>query len=407
MELKAKKFLITQPMIGSFCGSTILTLELATHLQEKGAHVTVYTSYACEPMDLFFKKAHIKIVTEPEHPNFKLKDFDYIWVHSQILPYSILEDLSKKHNSYPFFIFLHMSSLKEEIPDETSWIYDLEKQLSSKSLYVGDKSLITNQKFLNQPKSRIGFYKNPAPDSFSHRISPCNKELKNILIVSNHPPIEIQEAKDILQKQGYNVVSFGENQENYTLITNQIISSFDAIITIGKTVNYCLVSGTPVYIYDRFGGDGWVLKKQIKQSGRGSAKKTSKEIVSEIVQDYQKALNFVTDNQSYFQEEFLLKNVLSRTLKNINKKDIKPIKKSYKEAAICAERLLQLRFILGELNNKEYRKNMSLIQILNSKEHEIMSLKQDLKAITSSKSFRIYKKIITPISTILKRIKSN
>lgn len=33
---------------------------------------------------------------------------------------------------------------------------------------------------------------------------------------------------------------------------------FDAVLTIGKTVQYSLSMGIPCYIYDHFGGEGWL-----------------------------------------------------------------------------------------------------------------------------------------------------
>lgn len=50
-----------------------------------------------------------------------------------------------------------------------------------------------------------------------------------------------------------NEVLFDEMDDEYKSITLEILSQYDVAITIGKTVQYCLVMGVPVYVYDKFG----------------------------------------------------------------------------------------------------------------------------------------------------------
>ena len=93
---KNKRILITQPLIRGFNGSTIVTLELAEEFQKLGAKVTVYTCDYAEPAKSCFVKKHIKVDAAQDNPSYKLTDFDYIWVHSQILPISLINALSTK-----------------------------------------------------------------------------------------------------------------------------------------------------------------------------------------------------------------------------------------------------------------------------------------------------------------------
>lgn len=72
-------------------------------------------------------------------------------------------------------------------------------------------------------------------------------------------------------------------------VTPDLISQYDCVFTIGKTVQYCMISSTPVYVYDRFGGFGYLDAENFEKcayanfSGRGGITKSSEEIASEII----------------------------------------------------------------------------------------------------------------------------
>ena len=68
-----------------------------------------------------------------------------------------------------------------------------------------------------------GLYENPAPQGFVNINRQYNESPKEVLIVSNHPPKEIQRAKKILSQKGIRVILYGEGQEKYNLIDPIII----------------------------------------------------------------------------------------------------------------------------------------------------------------------------------------
>ncbi|MEW6856332.1 hypothetical protein ABG752_11000 [Streptococcus iniae] len=79
-----------------------------------------------------------------------------------------------------------------------------------------------------------------------------------------------------------------------------MIAGYDCVIGIGKNVQYCLAMGKPIYVYDHFKGPGYLTAENIEQaafnnfSGRGFEKcrKTSQEIVSDLLAGYQSAQSF-------------------------------------------------------------------------------------------------------------------
>ncbi len=421
-----KRFLITQPLIRGINGSTVVTLELVKELLAQEAKVTVYTCDHAEPSKSFFKKAGIKVNAATENPNYKLTDFDYIWVHSQILPLSIINDLSHKLPSkLPAFIFLHMSGM-DWIPDEKPWIFNLENQLSSLSLFISEEVKDVNKAFLD-PSIPTKFYRNPAPDSFKNRTKKPSNTLRNILIVSSHPPKEILEAKKILSDTHHiNVDILGEGQEKYQLFNKNILEKYDAIITIAKTVPYCLISGTPVYVYDTYGGGpGWLNQKNFDQAkyrnfsgyqnntypnyeGGVFHFKTASQIAQEIINGYQDSLAFHKQNISSFFDDFSLSSVLPIIFSNLHPRRLSTFSPKYTESVLSAQRLATIRFQEG---GKLYERDEIINQlkqensILNQRNHELENYKQNTEAVFQSKSYRMFDKAITPYKIIRGRKK--
>ena len=364
----------------------MVTFELANFLVKAGAKVTVYTYIALDPARELFKKSGIKVITPKDNHKFSLADFDYVWVHSLTLPRTLLDDLKTPHDKYPAFVFLHMSAL-ETIPDEHPWIYDLEKKLSSLSLYISDGALNSNKKY-GLPKN-IAYFRNPAPPEFyEKRRTHLPEKPSKILIVSNHPPKEVIELKEILAKRGIEVSNYGEGQEKYSLITPAVLAKYDAVITIGKTAQYCLVNNTPVYIYDWYGGPGWLTQKNYEAtksfhfSGRFTSQKTSAAIADELVNGYKDAAEFQTASLDEFTEDFLLDKVLNKLLILLKAKNIGVVDSEYIESVKSAELCSEIRFTASEELGELRARASTLVG-------DLKHYKNELGAVTSAKSYRL------------------
>lgn len=411
--LAGKRFLITQPMIRSFCGSTMVTLELAKYLSSVGARVTVYTNIAFSPALDFFETAGVRVISSRNEYNWSLQDYDYIWIHSLTFPQQILEELKLPFRKTPAFIFLHMSPL-DSIPDEHPWIYDLENSLSSLSLYISDKTLESNKKFGLPPST--GYFRNPAPVEFKKIAKrKRNEVIYRVLVVSNHPPKEVEDAKKILADNGVCVDIYGEGQDNYEPVSPEVLKEYDAVITIGKTVQYCIVGSLPVYVYDHFGGPGWLsefnyeLAKENNFSGRPFSKKTEGEIVSEILNGYTSALNFCLDFLAKKNDEFIIDRVLEKLLKKLKTRKVKPLAGEYVESVKAAVGCAEIRFIASEeLGNvykycddlkKQLDECENRVKLLDDYEKRIQHLegyKKRFDEISGSKRVKLLNKILAP-----------
>lgn len=381
-----KRFLICQPLIHNINGSTLVTFELAKYLKNKGSDVTVYTCTLDNPARELFEKSNLKVLTPNSSKNLKLRDFDYIWIHSQVLPKTIIEDLGKNHSKYPIFIFLHMSSM-DWLPDEHPYILNLEEQLSDLSLYICEEVRKSNTGFfLKEPE--YGYFRNPAPSYFLPSAK-RKKKLEKILFVSNYLPEELYAAKEELARKGYFVKFLGEDGDDYKLLTPNMLQQYDAVISIAKTAQYCLINNTPIYIYGKFGGCGWLNKKNYKKAkscnfcgSDGFSHKTSKKIITEFLSGYDDAFSFQHEYHEKFQKDLLIDNVLDDLLLMATNKQKNVLLKQEVAALVAAQEFSNIRFAewTRAWNNEKDIKKLK-------KQNE------DLRKIVNSKSVKLWLKI--------------
>lgn len=397
-------------MIRSFCGSTMVTLELAEYLSSVGAQVTVYTNVALSPALDSFKKSKIKIISSQEEFNMTLDDFDYIWIHSLTFPKQLLDELKEKPKKLPLFIFLHMSPLAK-IPDEHPWIFNFENSLSSLSLYISEGTLESNIKFGLPPKT--AFFRNPSPLKFEKVAErKYSKTLRRLLIVSNHPPKEILEAKRILLSKNLRVDVYGEGQDKYEPLSPEVLKRYDAIVTIGKTVQYCIVGSLPVYIYDWYGGPGWLNEdnyeksKRTNFSGRFFSNKSGKTIAREIVEGYSSALSFQLNYLTKQKDEFLLDTVLKELFCDLQSRKLEPLEDKYIESAKAAVACAEIRFISSEELGRAYIYCNDLkrerddcrkqLEECNEQIRRLTEEKKQLEGAVNSKRFKILNRVLGP-----------
>lgn len=404
---RGKRFLITQPILYNFCGSTMVTIELARYLASEGADVTLYSCAYGEPVKSEIDN-EFRVTGRGDY--LSISDFDYIWVHSQILPPSIVEEFGKvdSDDKIPQFIFLHMSPL-ETIPDERPWIYNLERRLASSILVISESMReVMDWCYQDNSPVAIKFFRNPAPVCFSQADYHPNKDLKNILIVSNHPPKELIDAASYLKSSGCNVVVFGERGDSFAPITPDVLKKYDLVITIGKTVQYCLTMGVPVYIYDHFGGGGYIndenieLSRSYTFSGRKFGKKSADELVDDIVSGYKKAVKYHQKNRKKFIKEYSINNVLPGIINECDRKHMEHWTDEYTEAVLNCERLAHIRFATGMNEWNSRRLVEKLHGDLASKDADIEKLNTKINEMWSSKTFKLGRSICKPAKLLFK-----
>lgn len=259
-----------------------------------------------EPMLSSFRERDI-IVRDGIDWECDVYAFDYVWVNSQVLPAGMGTQLLHLSSAdTPTFIFNHMSCLPYA-PDEHPYVHDLETRVSSLSVFVSEEARDTLLPFYstNVPMTVMP---NPAPSSFIMTKDKVDG-IKNVLFVTNHSCEEIIEAHHVLESKGVRCHLIGIDGE-YRLLTPKDIRAADAVVTIGKTVQYCLVSGTPVYVYDHFGGYGYMTDETYEDarysnfSGRGGIRMTGDEMASEILAGFSDQQEWLSRHQEEFRYAF-------------------------------------------------------------------------------------------------------
>jgi len=388
------RVLITHPFLFEINGATCVALELAQYLQKRGDTVTVYTNIFADPIKQYFINNNIHVDEARSNPEYNLEDFDIIWINSQTFPVSLLKKLGniKKNNHLPKFIFMHMSA-HEYCADEMPYIYHFEEELSSLSLFVSEEALEFNKKYFDKLPP-IDFYRNPAPENYLIDRMP-SREPRNVLVVSNHPCNELFGIKALLDRVGIKTDYLGYMGDKYELMSERILARYDLIITIGKTVQYCLVSGTPVYIYGSFGGPGYLdddnfNKAKINNfSGRGFYAKTPEEIVKDILENYIKATEYYSKNMKTFRKEYLIVDNISRIFRKVQRMKPKDIKLTKANIAATSSLLYLI------MTNFEYRYDRLVKEQLAKENALLKSENKKLKTIVKSRSVRLWLKINT------------
>ena len=146
------------------------------------------------------------------------------------------------------------------------------------------------------------------------------------------------EAACLLRKNNIEVVGIGKKFKNSLRLTPKILSTYDAVVTIGKTVQYAIANSCPVYCYDYLGGPGWLTTSNFLEaekynfSGRCcNRKRSAQNIVSTITEEYETGLKNIGRlremrlkqyNLSVYVEKILSEMILNTDLKVLSPYDV-------------------------------------------------------------------------------------
>lgn len=322
---KGKRFVLTHWALAVLGGSENNILQLAEYIKERGGLVEFFTYAFDDPLKKIINEKNIPVRVDDidlfdqlqkTEIRYDLSKTDFVIICQNTIPIDIIKQLNDKAIKTKF-IFFHMSS-HIGLAMESPLFYDLESKIASKILTISEETTTEQiERLLGNNIQNLVYYRNPVPDSFIDRKLRADypKIPKKIAVISNHPPEEVVElVHDISMKSKKVKIEFiGRWSNNPKLVTAGLLSKYDVVVSIGKTVQYCLVMGIPVYIYDRFGGQGYVTDydaaKRRNFSGRDAGKKTTDVIADELLKEYKTAVKYQEENIEFFRKEFLLSNV--------------------------------------------------------------------------------------------------
>lgn len=279
-----KRVLLTNFFFAKYTGSELHILEMARLFEKHGYEVTIAVYQKAYP--LMEESGTIRVVDVLKE---ELEYVHYDIVFAQ--HFSVLDYLCCRYDiTYKKLIVSKLSVISEleNLPVCTS-----EADLI---LCVSDESAKEVHKLIGDD-SKVRVFKNSVGEEFfdAYSVVPHNVKPKKIAIISNHVVDELRELPQVMREDceiDYIGVEFTPK-----VVNAELLQKYDLIITIGRTVQQCFASGIPVYVYDCFGGPGYIHDDNFEEaeannfSGRGNfGKKTALELKEDIELNYEKNL---------------------------------------------------------------------------------------------------------------------
>lgn len=234
--------LIATNHLSDFGGSEIIVLELYDILRSRGITVRIYANYIENPAAQCVELCDII----HDFGEVDLSEFDLVWCqHSTIIPLIANTD----PDNLPQIVLVSLSPHEpyESIDYVVAQSLDLHTMLNSSE---------TERLFSRRGKklSRSIFW-NASPKAF-HSLR--NASTRYILSISNHRPRELDIALDKIAVDNiHSVVKVGM-ADLCIRVTPGLIRNASCVVGNGKSISYGLDMGKPSYLYDHFGGAGWL-----------------------------------------------------------------------------------------------------------------------------------------------------
>ncbi len=304
-EFNGKKALVACSRLVDFAGAEIATLEVASTLSDLGFEVVLA---AIEVGGVIESELRANGVSVVDLSTTSLADakFDFVWISHYVVAYHLFarDRISASHGFY--------SSLSHFEPLETPPLPNI---LFSQYLVHSQENFEHFSERYPHLAGRLSIFPNAAPAGYFEIANhSTHSKLESIGIISNHAPEEVLELVELLKNSAIKVELIGL-QGTPKRVTPQVISEYSAVISIGKTVQYCLAAGVPVYCYDHFGGPGWIVSSVFETafeknfSGRCTPRKLSAvQIIEDLIAGYEPALEQSQVLRSFALDKFSLKN---------------------------------------------------------------------------------------------------
>lgn len=291
-----------------YAGSELVALEVAEWFAARGDRVTIGTHDSGPPMST--AAAPMTIVTEID--DLSLGDFDLVWCQHDLLSFLPVEAFSvaARDGVVPL---VAVASLGPSHPFEHLNAV-LASALSAVVFAGTDKAATsiteTSHGVLRSP---VRVLNNAAPDAFWTDAPPPPRDLRRVLAISNHAPAELTDALAALTERGIEVRRIGAGSGEQVRITPDDLDAADAVVTIGKSVIYSIARRRPVYLYDHFGGDGWLVPANWAENrfhnfaGQPRRRRLeSAAIADEIANGFPAALEALPDLRAMLGDDFRL-----------------------------------------------------------------------------------------------------
>lgn len=296
------KILITLNNLDKFSGSGTYTYTLAKELNKKH-RVTVF-SLRVGKLAKILQKEGVRIINDLKP--ISQESFDII--HAQHWWETLL--------AFSFFPNTPMVFLKHGV---LPWQETPPSFLKNILYYVAVSEEVKEnliQTGINEKQIKI--IRNPIDIQRFKPTSPINKQLKNVLVISNnYSPLVKPSVKSVIlevcKKLNLKPRFLGRPYEKTAWKTEKYINKSDLVISLGRGALESMSCGRAVIVYDLWGGDGIITKENFKQiqknnfSGRRFKKQyTPQDLIKEIKKYDPKMAEI---NRSLILENFDVQNI--------------------------------------------------------------------------------------------------
>lgn len=291
--------LFTNLYLGAFTGSELHVLELARAFQEHGWDVTCYTFVKAYPLQVRFEESGIKVVEYGEEEQLDAY-YDVLYAQHHVVSDYLLAkfDIAFKH-----IIVSMLGPLNaHELPPSFAKDADL-------AVFVSEECRLAHAYAFEDSDCRVEVFPNYANNQYFHAKKTPAAALSAIGVISNHVPHELAELKQLLP-EGVSIDYLGLN--NCAIeVTPEVLSKYNLVVTIGRTVQCCMAMGIPVYCYDAFGGPGYLAPEMLDENARTNFSGRShrvrldpEELWKDITRGYVGCIGNLADLRLYAWEHF-------------------------------------------------------------------------------------------------------
>lgn len=307
------KFLVATHHLTNWSGSELVTLEIVEALLERGHLVDVLSTERNKHIGLPITHDGLRFFVELDKAN-PIGQYDLVYAHHGMTARFLNSQTDKDifGSSRPAFVYNHLSPTEGfEQPSFLSEILTADLVLTN-----SPETAAAIEKF-GGPLRSAQVMPNPAPVMFeAARRARLAGRLERLLVVSNHIPPELSTALDSLRNSGITVTHIGLPSESRRVRPDDLHGA-DAVVTIGKTVQYCWRAGCPVYVYDHFAGPGWLTHKNAPDaeksnfSGRSDRRqKSPDDIAADLMEVPESAIALVADCPQRFHLEHWIEMII-------------------------------------------------------------------------------------------------
>lgn len=314
----SKSILFACSRLVDLAGAEITTLELVEVFRKMGWNVSVAAFELSGDMRERLERLEASYFDLSSNAAFAAGiRFDVAWLHHSVSAYRILMDSAVDVDKVVY------SSLSYFEPLEAPPISALKV---SKYLVNSEENLRYFIGSYPDLAAKAAIFHNSAPAEFWSDIGSGESALlRRLAVVSNHVPGEVFEAIAMLAERQIQVDLFGLDGRRER-ITPVLLRNYDAVISIGKTVQYCIASRIPVYCYDHFGGDGWLTRESFDNgrihnfSGRSSRGKVrTQRLLDELIEGFAPAAREVPFLQELGRRYFVLEDNVTDVLARLDR----------------------------------------------------------------------------------------